>query len=141
MKTTHSVSCLVAIVTLVGCASRAQISLKEPVGPAQLHADQDHENAGRLVVYSALDSTITMDSDHPAHTDYVIYDCDGKFRQRVNNRGGSFYQDAISVSLPPGTYKIKAKATNYGEVMVPVRIEAGKDTIVHLDGSGVHGST
>jgi hypothetical protein len=53
----------------------------------------------------------------------------------VDNLSGSFYQTPMTVSLPPGEYKVKARATNSGLVDVPVIVKENKTTIVDLDGT------
>jgi hypothetical protein len=40
------------------------------------------------------------------------------------------------VSLPSGNYKVVAESTDYGQVRIPVLIQAGQTTRVHLEGKG-----
>ncbi len=55
--------------------------------------------------------------------------------RRVDNRSGSFYQTPMTVSLPPGEYIVKGRATNVGMVNVPVIVKENKTTIVDLEGA------
>jgi hypothetical protein len=68
----------------------------------------------------------------PAHTDYTICSHDGKVLQEVRNARGLNDPEPALVRLAPGTYKIKARARNYGMVTIPVVIEPGKLTSVNL---------
>ena len=67
------------------------------------------------------------------HTDYTIYNLQGDRVEHVFNPVGH-YENAPSVtSLPPGKYMVVARAQGYLRVNVPVLIEAGRTTRVHLD--------
>ena len=59
----------------------------------------------------------------PAHTDYTIYTQDGKFLERVCNSKGLDDPQPALVPLPPGAYRVKAKARDFGMVTIPVVIE------------------
>jgi len=89
------------------------------------------------LVYTATEVNDQVDAYYPTHSSYAIYTTDGKLVRRVGNRSGSFYQDPVPVSLPQGTYKIKGRATNSGEVTVPVVIEEKKTTVVDLEGTNL----
>lgn len=69
------------------------------------------------------------------HSGYKIYSLEGKALKYVDNRVHTFSGDPATVSLPPGKYKVVARAATFGMVTVAVVIEAGKTTFVHLDGS------
>ena len=106
-----------------------------PVGPPpQVPASRASE--GGLVIYSALETGPTADSDSAHfHSGYRIYSADEKPLKWVNNRVATYSEDPEAVSLPPGYYRVAARAAGFGTVTVPVVIEAGKTTSVHLDGS------
>src|SRR6266571_5240035 len=72
---------------------------------------------GSLVVYSAPDGLDTGDPDHEKHTSYTILSETG------------------TVALPVGTYAVKARATTYGVIRVPVQIQRNQTTVLYLDGS------
>lgn len=134
MKTLKAFFYFMALIAFSGCDTDAPMVLNQPVGPARLQVGR-HEREGGLLVYSAPALVYPADSAHPTHTNYTIYDRDGKILRRVDNRSGSFYQAPVAVSLPTGTYKVKGRVTNYGLVIVPVVIESGRTTILDLDGS------
>ena len=136
MKTLKNSFCILLAAAFAGCATRSPVAVNQPVGPdlAQPRVKLN-PGQGQLVVFTALELMNTLDSYHPAHTRYVIYDSNGKLLRRVDNRSGSFYQDPATISLPAGTYKVEGRATNSGVVLVPVIIEQNKTTVVDLEGS------
>lgn len=67
-----------------------------------------------------------------AHTDYTIYTQDGKVFEHVKNARNYEDPQPALVSLPAGSYKIEARAHDYGWVTVPVVIETNKLTVVNL---------
>jgi hypothetical protein len=73
----------------------------------------------------------------PAHTDYTIYSQGGALLKRVRNARNPDDGEPALVPLPPGLYDIQAQAEDYArtvEVKVPVVIQAGRTTAVHLAG-------
>ena len=138
MKTLKNSFCIILATAFAGCATRSTVVVKQPVGPDLAHARVNlNKGRGQLVVYSALELINTTDSYHPAHTGYVIYDSNGKLLRRVDNRSGSFYQTPVAVSLPAGEYKVEGRATNSGQVDVPVIIKENKTTTVDLEGTNL----
>lgn len=121
----------VALALVAGCAPAPRWIAPAAVGPAPAVGSSD----GELVVYSADDAIDTGDADHPHHRRYVILAEDGSMLRTVWNQSGPFGQDPEDVTLPPGRYAIDTSATNFGPVRVPVVIEAGRTTFVHLDGN------
>lgn len=121
-----------------GCASKPSVVVDQPVGPdlapPRIHADQDRKD-GSLVVYSALEAANPISSDYPTHAGYAIYDENGKLVRHVVNRSGPFDQSPEAVSLPPGEYQVKARATNHGLVTVSVIIKENETTVLDLDKS------
>jgi hypothetical protein len=91
---------------------------------------------GFLVVYSDTEAK-RLDKGLPfyVHKSYLIEDRSGKIVRWVPNHLGDMDQAAQRVMLPAGTFQIVAESTGYGRVHVPVVIEAGRSTEVHLDGS------
>src|SRR5215472_15155673 len=111
--------CLLGLFCFAGCATRGPVVVDQPVGPDLAHPRvQLNKGLGKLMVYSACEVEDPSSSRFPTHSPYRIYDNNEKFLRRVDNRSGSFYQDPAVVLLPEGTYKIKARATNYGVVTV-----------------------
>ena len=136
MKTLKSFLCMILATAFAGCATHTSVIVDQPVGPDLARPRIDlNKGAGRLLVYSALESLDAVESDHPTHSSYIIYDKNGNMVRRVDNRSGSFYQTPTTVSLPAGEYKVEARATNSGLVAVPVIVKENKTTIVDLDGT------
>lgn len=126
--------CILLLAAFAGCATRSSVAVNDTVGPDLAPARINLSNGqGQLVVYSAVEVVDAVGADFPTHAGYEIDDANGKFIRRVDNRSGSFYQTPASVPLPPGKYKIKAPATNYGLVTVPVVIKENETTTVDLD--------
>jgi hypothetical protein len=136
-----------ALVCLVGCASPSPMVISEPVGPGPAVHGQAIGGTS-LQVYSArVRAVVDLNREEfmanndfgkndflyrPAHTDYTICTQDGKVLEEVRNARGPNDPEPPIVHLAPGTYKIKARARDYGLVTVPVVIEPGKLTSVNL---------
>lgn len=122
--------------TIAGCAlgsPPARFAVREPVGPPSRALLETHD-AGRLIVYSADALVAPPDSDLGVRSDYTIRASDRATLERVANQSGPFGSEPETVLLPPGRYLVDARATNFGRVEVPVQIEDGRTTVVHLDG-------
>jgi hypothetical protein len=130
---------LVSIVfaaVLAGCATHSSVVVNQPIGPDLAPPRVNSTSGdGQLVVYSAGEVANPVDSDFPTHSGYEIDDADGKLLRRVDNRSGPFYQSPAAVSLPSGKYWVKARATNYGLVTVPVVIKENETTTLDLEAS------
>jgi hypothetical protein len=123
---------------LMGCSS-APVALA-PVGPNP-HGIESTADEGQLQVFSGLSERSdngNQASEDPVwyqHTDYRIYDLHGKLVQRVNNTIGHYEQTPRPVALPPGRYVVKAETSDYSVAQVPVTIQRGRITRIHLDGN------
>ena len=138
MKRITIVSQIAALVLFAGCAAPSKIVVDQPVGPDLARPRVNlGSGQGQLVVYTATEVNDPVTSYFPTHSGYAIYTPDGQLVRRVDNRAGSFYQDPVSVSLPTGRYEVKGRATNSGEVMVPVIIGEKKTTVVDLQGTAL----
>lgn len=116
---------------LVGCAS-TPVALA-PVGPNPVGSESTAAEGG-LQVFSSLVGR--SEGDNPTwyqHTDYYVYDLHGKLVRHVNNTVGYYAKAPRPVTLPAGRYLVKAQANDYFWVDVPVTIEGGQTTRVHLD--------
>lgn len=120
----------IVVACAAACGPTPRWVAPDAVGPAPAVISDD----GELVVYSADDAIDTADADHPHHRRYVIRTSDGTVLRAVLNQDGPFGQDPEQVALSPGRYVVDTSATNFGPVRVPVVIEPGRTTIVHLDG-------
>jgi hypothetical protein len=130
--------CLLAVIPLLAsCAS--QLITLAPVGPSPIAGGSSSIGTGYLQVFSSLDQQSddqNQGSTDPVwyqHTDYNIYDTAGKLVKPVNNTVGHYLTSPRLVSLRPGNYTVKAQATEWLSVNVPVIIECGRTTKVHLD--------
>ncbi|MDB6022963.1 MAG: hypothetical protein JWQ04_2820 [Pedosphaera sp.] len=128
---------------LAGCASTPVVLA--PVGPNPAGV-RSVASTGTLQVFSSLTAQNDdqmqsfLDEDSAAlnpswnqHTDYKIYTLDGKLVKRVDNTIGHYAEAPRRVALPPGRYLVKAQAQDYSLAEVPVKIERGRTTRVHLD--------
>jgi len=126
---------LAAFVT--GCAT-TRVALG-PVGP---NPDKTvvATSTGELQVFSRLaaqNDDQNQASEEPIfyqHTDYAIYDLQGRLVKRVGNTIGHYAEAPRLVPLPAGQYLVKAQAADFYWVNVPVTIKPGETTSVHLDG-------
>ncbi|HEY3857601.1 MAG TPA: hypothetical protein VGO67_24730 [Verrucomicrobiae bacterium] len=122
---------------LSGCATSTV--LRVPVGPDPASASVGGVD-GTLKVFSAKEQEDNVGFENPYNqrTDYYVYDSNGKEAQHVtDNNKGHFEAIPRGIELPPGRYSVKAlAAVGLGEwVTVPVVIESGRTTEVHLNGS------
>ncbi len=118
------------ILLLVGCSSTPVVLA--PVGPKPVGGESASPR-GNLQVFSDLVGR--TEGDNPTwyqHTAYYIYDPYGKMVKHVDNTVGRYEQAPKLVPLPAGRYLVKAKANNFLWVAVPVTIERGRTTRVHL---------
>jgi hypothetical protein len=116
---------------MAGCSS-APVALA-PVGPNPL-GTSSAAATGELQVFSSL--VDRSEGDNPTwhqHSDYEVFDSKGHLVKRVDNSTGYYDQSPRQVALPPGKYLVKAEAQDYLSVKVPVEIENGRTTRVHLD--------
>jgi hypothetical protein len=137
MKTLQMIWTAVGVAALVGCAATSPTVVTQPVGP-DLAQPRINVSAGqgRLVVYTARDVGIGDPVAYfPTHSAYRIFKEDGALVRRVDNRSSTFDQQPLTVTLPVGSYKIKGRATNTGEVLVPVVVAENKTTVVDLEGN------
>jgi hypothetical protein len=125
-------SCVLALVSLAGCAAAPTV-IHEPVRPQRQLVRRRTD--GGLVVYSAPRVSWYAQAEYPAYTDYTIYTQDGKVLSRIDNSTGSFNGYPARVTLQPGEYRVKALQAGRGYALVPVIIEAGETTVVNLNGT------
>ncbi len=121
---------------LSGCSTPTLLPVR--VGPdpsAALNGGAD----GKLRVFSQTEEqdNVGFQFSYAQRTDYEICDASGRRIKNVaDNNKGNFGAVPRAVALPPGTYRVKAMAAvGEGElVIVPVVIEPGRTTDVHLNG-------
>jgi hypothetical protein len=115
-------------VLVASCASAPPTIVHETVGPGPTVVNEEHN--GFLKVYSATEWMADGD-DGPLlkYTNYQIDAADGTLFKEVPNDD----QDPTRVILPKGTYTVVARSDTSGMVSVPVAIETGKTTVLHLE--------
>lgn len=120
------------VLLFISCASAPSTFVAETVGPARVVSNQQQES-GFLTVYSA---TVWMtDGDSPTslrHTDYEIDMPDGRFFDSVSNSS----EEPTRATLPTGAYTVVAQSDTSGTVSVPILIESGQTTVLHLEREG-----
>jgi hypothetical protein len=132
-------------IVLMGAALLPFVSgcISHPMKLAAVGPDPDSRAAsgpvGFLQVFSATETDaaelVTTDYHgyfHP-HTAYDIKDESGKTVEFVPNHRAIMDEAPDQVKLPAGHYNIVAQSVSCGLVNVPVLIQAGKTTLVHLD--------
>lgn len=122
---------------LAGCASTP--TALSPVGPnpASHVAVAPDTSDGYLQVYSATEKSPGVAGDDAIafdlHSSYVVNGTDGKSVKFVANHASDMDEWPDQVKLPTGNYNIMAQSSWCGQVSVPVVIQTGKITVVHLD--------
>jgi hypothetical protein len=124
-------SAALALAILSGCASPPIVLA--PVGPAPVEKTA-HVSTGRLQVFSAAEARADGDDTYYyPHTGYSIFSDVGRRLKYVNNHVGTMDESPAVVPLPTGHYRIVAQSEAYGRVTVPVVIESGRTTTIHLE--------
>jgi hypothetical protein len=120
---------LFASLLATGCAVAPPTAARETVGPRVTAATAARH--GFLQVYSRSIWTTADDLETSllSYTDYDIKSANGATLKRVINGD----DEPERVELPDGRYTVVDQADVSGTVSVPVAIEAGRITVVHLD--------
>jgi hypothetical protein len=139
MKALLMLNIVAAGILVAGCVSDNENKVAlDTVGPAPVQTPAISPSTnGTLAVYSAFRRTSDFDIRdpyRPEYSDYRIYNADGEFLRNIHNDSGTFLQDPASVSLAPGRYRVVARANGFGFITVPILIEAGQSTVLHLEG-------
>lgn len=127
----------IVAVALTGCTSPKGPLVLDPIGPAPHPGSTDGAH-GSLVVFSAFDPIPDLNRSpyRRRFTDYQIFSADGEHLVRiVHNNRETLLNSPAPVELSPGSYRVLARANGYGPITVPVVIQAGQLTTVHLEGS------
>jgi hypothetical protein len=137
MKILLTFAMLVGAAALGGCASAGSEESRAPatVNP-QAAQGQGMDRDGRLVVYSAFDSSpefYPATPYHRAYSDYRVLRPDGDLLEKVHNESADIFGNPATVKLPPGKYQIVVRAPGRGLVTVPVTIAPGQTTTLRLD--------
>jgi len=119
---------LAATILVTSCAVAPPTIVRETVGPQVAVANS--EGTGYLTVYSASIWTSGEDLTLLTHTDYDIQNLDGSLFTRVINGAD---EEPARVTLPAGRYIVVAESDTAGTIRVPVAVETGRMTAVHLE--------
>ena len=92
-----------------------------------------HPAEGYLLVYSATDPFDDGDLVFNAHSSYSVYTPDGKLFKNVENHISRSDEIPELVSLPVGSYIVRARSANDGYIGLRVVIKAGQRTTLALD--------
>jgi hypothetical protein len=133
MKTFQVLLAVGLALLLAACASTSKPVVVEPVGPPP-PSSYDTTPKGYLQVFTATEGHNSGDVYYFPHTAYSIFSTDGKLVQRVRNALGMYDEQPEIIRLPADNYEVHAEGDHYLFVVVPVVIETGKRTTVHLDG-------
>jgi hypothetical protein len=107
----------------------------ETVGPRESRVGFG-KGVGSLVVYSDTEERrLDIGIPYYLHTCYLIESSSGELVRWVENHVGDMDQQPQTVRLGSGKYVIVAESSSYGRVYVPVVIEPGHVTELHLDGA------
>jgi hypothetical protein len=114
------------------------VVVSDVVGPAPFRIGHKASGEGYLRVYSAREEIRegVGDGANPSyyqHTDYEVRNDQGKLLRHVGNFDGEYDSSPARIALPPGHYIVAASGKDYLEAQVPVLIEPGVTTNVHLD--------
>ena len=121
-----------AIMTAITVHSSPSLKLP-PIMPAPIKVDAD-AGEGCLQVFSDTETHVLGDNtDYYPHTGYTIHDPSGKQLEYIFNHVGDMDETPTIVGIPAGDYNIVAQSSSYGRITVPVVIQNGRITVVHLD--------
>ncbi len=103
------------------------------VGPEPIARTASAHN-GYLQVFSETETRLLGDNTrYYPHTGYSIHLESGQVLRFVPNHVGDMDEVPMLVRVPTGKYNIVAESAAYGRVTVPVVIQEGRTTVVHLD--------
>jgi hypothetical protein len=130
-----------SIVLVVGAAwicgacahSLDTLEVTEAVGPAPLLASTGP--TGFLRVYTPTEEFYDEQALYDLHRDFSILTPGGEILKHVRNADHRWDETPALVSLPVGSYRIRSRTLSGEIATVPVAVERGRTTNVHLDGS------
>jgi hypothetical protein len=138
MKISRIFSVSAMVLGLAGCATPPVVL--GPVGPNPVGRESG-ASGGALQVFSrGVEQSDDQDQGGDGtsawyqHADYDIYNLHGKRVKHVDNAAGHYETAPRVVTLPPGRYMVVAEAKGGLRVKVPVNIERGRMSRIHLDG-------
>ena len=133
MNKQHALIAIGAAMLFTSCTSAEPTIVSAPVGPRPpgLH---EGEYVGFLTVYSATEQHPDGDNTYAnVHTDYRIYRANGRLFKQVRNSLSPTDETPERMTLPKGSYVVVAQSETMGTVSIPVVIQTGKATDLHLE--------
>jgi hypothetical protein len=132
---TLSFGCAIVLSACVG----PRVTVHSPVGPDPSVAARPSEMGNLEVFVGDMENPdfATDPSSYATRAEYKIYDGRGGLIKTVDfSKSADFGIDPRIIPLPPGRYGIKVEtdAANDAWTRLPVIIESGRTTEVHLDG-------
>jgi hypothetical protein len=120
----------------ISCQTQHPLVL-EPIGPP-VYGPAPGKLAlvgtGFLKVYSATETRqVGKFINYYPHTPYLIYTTNGQRLHWVANSVATIDETPALVRLPAGFYTVRAQDDNFGRISVPVVIEGGLTTTLHLE--------
>jgi|ERR1700733_9465731 hypothetical protein len=123
------IACNLALLTT---GAFAQPTLLKAVGP-DTQTLRARDFVGTLEVFTATEARADgKDAYYYPHTSYEVFR-DGKPFRHVDNGRTLEIETPSRVTLQKGNYTVVAQSEADGTVKVPVKIETGRTTVVHLD--------
>lgn len=134
MNITQALTLTVLTIFGAGCASAPSAAANPESQPRP--TIRTSVPTGTLLVFSEWDRlSNSSDSIWIRHTDYSIFDADGKLVRQIKNHNLGPDSRPVAVELPPGNYVIKARKQGSGWVSVPVSLKVGDTSEIYLDDS------
>ncbi len=120
---------------LSACATVSTMQMALPrLGPPS-GAALPNASEGTLIAYTEMivEASLLLNREVYQNSSYQVLDETGRRILFVSNLGPELdVERPNSVSLPPGDYVVKALNAQYQPMYVPIRIEAGRTTVINL---------
>lgn len=135
VKTANSLLMSAYLMFLLSGCALTPIAV-DPVGPASMGSKTPAPNwtgQGWLRVYTATDVVPNGKTAYfYPHKGYEVYTGNGKLLEYVPNHDVAMDESATLLKIHAGCYLVLAQSERYNAVSVPVIIQPGKITEVHL---------
>lgn len=132
MKTTNNTKIRLTLFNLALLVTGAFAQTTSPLGPRP-DALPHRDYLGTLVVYSATEARPDgKDTYYYPHTSYEVFR-DGQPFKHIDNGRTLAVETPDRVALPKGDYTVVAQSETAGTVKLPVTIQTGRTTVIHLE--------
>ena len=130
MKTMNRIHLILCNLALLGTTAFA--APLATLGPRP-DALPDRDYVGTLVVFTATEQRPDGENTYRyPHTSYQVFR-DGHLVRKVDNGNAQLNEIPSRVTLPKGLYTIVAQSETAGTVKLPVAIQTGRTTTIHLE--------